>query len=309
MKLLSALVFSCFVMLRSGAGLAEVKAEPLWPAQVPGETAPLPPETEMKQTPEALVAGRPIIRLGNISVPTMTIYPPDPAKNTGAAVLVSPGGGYNILAMDLEGTEVCEWLNSIGVTAILLKYRVPQREGLPRHGPPLQDAQRALGLVRSRAKELGIDPKRIGALGFSAGGHLTAMLSNHFSTRTYPTVDAADEISCRPDFAVLLYPGYLVERERPTELSADFQVKTGVTPPTFLAMAQDDPVRVENALFYYWALKQANVPAELHVYPTGGHGYGLRRTKENVTTWPDRLADWMKSSGWLTPAAEVPAKE
>ena len=231
----------------------------------------------------------------------MTIFSPDAAHATGTAVVVCPGGGYSILAMDLEGTEVCEWLNSIGVTAVLLKYRVPARAGLPRHVPPLQDAQRALGLLRSRAEELKLDPKRIGILGFSAGAHLAAMLSNHHATRSYPTVDSADDVSCRPDFAILVYPGMLVPKERPTELSADIQIREGVTPPTFLAMAQDDPVGVENPLFYYLALKQANVAAEMHLYPKGGHGYGLRRTKDDVTTWPDRVTDWMKAAGWLNP--------
>src|SRR5882724_9716969 len=206
--------------------------------------------------------------------------------------------------MDLEGTEVCEWLNSIGVTGVLLKYRVPRRENLPPHVLPLQDAQRALGLVRSQPKELGIDPRRIGVLGFSAGGHLAAMLSNHHDARSYPLVDEADKVSCRPDFAVLIYPGSLTQKDRPTEVSPELQIKSGVTPPTFLAMAEDDPVGVQHPLFYYYALKQANIPAELHLYPRGGHGYGLRRTKDTVTTWPDRVADWMKASGWLTPASE-----
>ena len=279
---------------------AQLPPEPLWPGDVPGETAPLPSEADLNQSGETLIAGQPIIRLANVSTPTMTIYQPDPAKATGAAVMVYPGGGYHILAMDLEGTEVCEWLNSIGVTAVLVKYRVPARAGLPKHAAPLQDAQRAMGLVRSRAAELGVDPQRIGVLGFSAGGHLAAMMSNHHETRTYPRVDSADGESCRPDFAILVYPGMLVSEERPSELRPEFKgINQRTTPPTFLAMAQDDPVRVENPLFYYLALKQAKVPAEMHLYPTGGHGYGLRRTKDNVTTWPDRVADWMKASGWL----------
>lgn len=299
MKTISILALGVSVIFGSDAQAASPQPEPLWPDSVPGETATLPPEVDQTKSTDKLIADRRIIKLGNVSTPTMTIYSPDPAIATGAAVMVFPGGGYHILAYDLEGTEVCEWLNSIGVTAVLLKYRVPAREGRPRHAAPLQDAQRALGLVRSRAKELGVDPQRIGVLGFSAGGHLAAMLSNHFETRTYPAVDSADEVSCRPDFAVLLYPGYLVVQERPTELSPEFRLQGGVTPPTFLAMAQDDPVRVENVLYYYLALKEAKIPAELHVYPSGGHGYGLRLTEHMVTTWPDRVADWMKASGWL----------
>ncbi|MEO7599737.1 MAG: alpha/beta hydrolase [Opitutus sp.] len=271
----------------------------LWPDRAPGEVATLPPEGDTTKPTENLIAGKRVARIGNVSSPTLTLYRPAAAANTGAAVLVCPGGGYNILAVDLEGTEVCEWLNSIGVTAALLKYRVPRREGQVRHGPPLQDAQRALGLLRQRANELQINSERIGVLGFSAGGHLAAMLSNHHDTRTYPRIDAADELSCRPNFCVLIYPGYLTTSITGPDVSPDLKVKAGVTPPTFLAMTEDDPVGVENPLFYYLALKQAKVPAELHLYPTGGHGYGLRRTKDMVTTWPDRVADWMKTAGWL----------
>jgi acetyl esterase/lipase len=282
---------------------AVVPAEiPLWPGKAPGETTVLPPEADTTKADGELIAGRRVIRLGNVSTPTMAIYRPDPAKDTGAAVVVCPGGGYYILAMDLEGTEVCDWLNSIGVTGILLKYRVPLREGRPAYAAPLQDAQRALGLVRSQAKTLGLDPNRIGVLGFSAGGHLSAALSNNHDARTYPAVDAADEVSCRPDFCVLIYTGSLTVKEKNDVLAPELPVSTTNTPPTFIAMTQDDGERVESALFYYLALKKASVPAEMHLYPKGGHGYGLRRTELTVSTWPDRVADWMKASGWLKPA-------
>jgi acetyl esterase/lipase len=275
---------------------------PLWPERAPGETVTLPPEVDTTNPSDNLIAGRRLIRLGNVSSPTITIYQPDPARNTGAAVVVCPGGGYNILAMDLEGTEVCEWLNSIGVTGILLKYRVPLGEGKHPRGAPLQDAQRALGLVRHQARELGIDPNRIGVLGFSAGGHLAANLSNNHGSRTYPFIDEADRASCRPDFCVLIYPGSLTVKEQNDAIAPELSVSAAHTPPTFLAMAEDDGVRVENALFYYLALKNAKVPAEMHLYPNGGHGYGLRRTEVTVTTWPDRVADWMQASGWLKAA-------
>jgi len=180
-----------------------------------------------------------------------------------------------------------------------LKYRVPRRAGQPQHGPPLQDAQRALGLLRQQASALGIDPQRIGVLGFSAGGHLAAMLSTHHEARTYPAIDAVDQVSCRPDFCVLIYPAYLAPKGSTGEISPELEVKKGTTPSTFLAMAEDDPIGVENPIFYYLALKRAQVPAELHLYPIGGHGYGLRRTNNSVTTWPDRVEDWMKASGWL----------
>ena len=270
----------------------------LWPGLAPGEKGDIGEEKDTSKPGEGLVAGQPLIRLGNVSKPTIAVYRPSADKDTGTAVLVCPGGGYQILALDLEGSEVCEWLNSIGVTGVLLKYRVPKRAGLEKHTAALQDAQRALGLVRQRAKDFGIDPQRIGVLGFSAGGHLSAALSNNHSERTYPRVDDADHMSCRPDFTVLIYPGYLAVKEDNDKLPPELKISTN-TPPTFIAMSQDDPVRVENALTYAQALQQAKVPMELHIYPTGGHGYGLRRTKADVTTWPQRKADWMKSRGLL----------
>jgi acetyl esterase/lipase len=270
----------------------------LWPKGAPGEKGGIGEEKDLTKPSDNLIAGKPVIRLGNVSKPTISIYRPPAGKDTGGAVLVCPGGGYHILAMDLEGTEVCEWLNSIGVTAMLLKYRVPKRAGLERHAAPLQDAQRAFGIIRHRAKQLGIDPKRIGVLGFSAGGHLAAALSASIEQRTYPAVDAADEVSCRPDFAIVIYPGYLTLKDEGDKVAPEVKVSSN-SPPAFLVMAQDDPVRVENAVFYFMALKQANVPSELHVYPAGGHGYGLRRTEHFVTTWPDRAADWMRGRGLL----------
>jgi len=271
----------------------------LWPAKAPGETAELPAEANMTKAKDRVVAGKAVVRIGNVSSPTMTVYSPEPGKVNGAAVIVMPGGGYSILAIDLEGTEVCEWFNSIGVTAVLLKYRVPKRVGLEKHAAPLQDAQRAVGLVRSRAAEWGIDPKRIGVLGFSAGGHLAAVVSNQHGERTYPVVDDADKVSCRPDFAVLIYPAYLTVKDKNDAIAPELPVSETNTPPTFIAQTEDDSVRVETGLFYYLALKNAKVPAEMHLYPRGGHGYGLRRTENDVTSWPDRVNDWMKTSGFL----------
>lgn len=274
---------------------------PLWPKGAPGEKGDIGAEADTTKADGALVAGKRVIRLGNVSNPTLTIYRPAKEKNTGAAVVVFPGGGYSILAMDLEGTEICEWLNSIGVTGVLVKYRVPARKGLPRHAAPLQDAQRAVGLVRHRSADWGIDPKRIGVLGFSAGGHLAATASNNFEKRTYEPQDEADNASCRPDFSVLIYPAYLTVRDEGDKLAPEVTV-TANTPPTILIQAEDDGVRVENSLFYYLALKNVKVPAEMHLYPKGGHGYGLRRTGTLVTTWPARVADWMRSSGFLQAA-------
>ena len=235
--------------------------------------------------------GKPVIHLGNVSSPTLTLYTPQ-GKNSGAAVVVFPGGGYRILAMDLEGTEVCDWLNAAGISCILVKYRVPQPGPYPKSAAPLEDAQRAVGMVRSHAAEWHIDPQRIGVLGFSAGAHLAAALSTHFDRRLYPPIDAADTLSCRPDFAVIVYPGYLALADQNFAPNADIH-PTGQTPPTFLIQAEDDPVHVENAVVYFLALKNAKVPAELHIYAQGGHGYGLRRTELPVTTWPQTVEIWL----------------
>jgi acetyl esterase/lipase len=270
----------------------------LWPGTAPGDKEQLGPEQDQTKPKDDLVGGKRLMRLGNVSEPSISLYQPPTAKKTGTAVVVCPGGGYQILAMDLEGTEVCDWLNSAGVTAVLLKYRVPKRPGLEKHTAALQDAQRAIGLVRSRAVEWGIDSNRIGILGFSAGGHLAALASNQCEPRSYPAIDQVDSTSCRPDFTVLIYPAYLTVKEQGDRIAPELNLSSN-TPPTFIAMAEDDPIRVETALYYAAGLKKASVPFELHVYPTGGHGYGLRASKDLVTTWPQRAADWMRSRGLL----------
>jgi len=270
----------------------------LWPGGAPGEAGEIGNEHDTTKPSDGLIAGKSVIRLGNVSKPTITIYKAPAEKNCGAAVLVCPGGGYHILAMDLEGTEVCEWLNTVGVTGVLLKYRVPKRTGLEKHTAALQDAQRAMGIVRHRAKDLGIDPQKIGVLGFSAGGHLSAALSTAYEQRSYPVSDQADTVSCRPDFTILIYPGYLTVREQNDQVAPELKITTE-TPPTFMAMTQDDPVRVESVLMYGLALKRAGVPFELHTYPVGGHGYGLRPSTNSVATWPARAADWMRSRALL----------
>jgi acetyl esterase/lipase len=268
----------------------------IWPTGAPGETAAAVEEHDTTTEKNPLVAGRRVIRLTGVSSPTMTVYRASKETNTGAAVLVFPGGGYSILALDLEGTEVCEWLNSIGVTGVLLKYRVPARTGTPREGAPLQDAQRAMRLVRAHAKDWGVDPDRIGALGFSAGAHLAANLSNNYDKRTYDPVDEADQLSCRPNFAAIIYPGLITKSNAGIELAPEMTV-TANTPPTFLLQAEDDPVHVENSLLYYAALKKAKVLADMHLFAKGGHGYGLRHTELPVTGWPKLAEQWMHSIG------------
>jgi len=264
---------------------------PVWPHGAPGAQPNPSPEVDTTTAKDNLIAGKPLIRLGNVSTPTLTLYAPK-GKNTGAAVVVFPGGSYHILAIDLEGTEVCDWLNSIGVTCVLLKYRVPDSGPYPKSSAALQDAQRALGIVRAHADEWHIDPHRIGVLGFSAGAHLAAALSTHFDQRLYDPIDAADQVSCRPDFAVIVYPGYLALSEQNFAPNPDIQV-TDKTPPTFIVQAEDDPVHIENSTVYFLALKNAKVPAELHIYAQGGHGYGLRRTDLPVTSWPQSVEVWL----------------
>jgi acetyl esterase/lipase len=212
---------------------------PIWPGAAPDAQRAAGPEVATTRTKDHFVGGRPWTYISNVLLPTMTVYSPI-GKNTGAALVVFPGGGYQILAIDLEGTEVCDWLTSKGITCVLLKYRVPGSGLFPRSGAypkspmALEDAQRTIGLVRFHAAEWGIDPHKIGVLGFSAGGHLVAAISTHFKKRLYPAIDAADKESCRPDFGVALYPGHMLENT-----SRDFQLNpyvpvTSQTPPTFL---------------------------------------------------------------------------
>lgn len=273
----------------------------LWPQGAPGAAAASTPEVDTTTVKDNLIAGKPLIRLGNVSVPTLTVYEPK-GKNSGAAVVVFPGGGYHILAIDLEGTEVCDWLDSLGITCVLVKYRVPDSGPYPKSPAALQDAQRALGIVRTHATEWHIDPNRIGVLGFSAGAHLAAALSTHFEQRLYELIDAADRVSCRPDFAVIIYPGYLALVEQNFAPNPEIHV-TSQTPPTFIVQAEDDPVHVENSTVYFLSLKNAKVSAEMHIYASGGHGYGLRRTDLPVTSWPKLAETWMQTIHITVPSA------
>jgi acetyl esterase/lipase len=264
---------------------------PLWPNGAPGAQPNPQPEGDTTTAKDNRPAGKAVIRIGNVSNPTLTLYMPKDT-NTGAAVVVFPGGGYRILAIDLEGTEVCDWLNAAGITCILVKYRVPEPGPYPKSSAPLEDAQRAFGMVRAHAAEWHIDPNRIGVLGFSAGAHLAAALSTHFDRRLYDPIDASDKLSCRPDFAVIVYPGYLALADQNFAPNPEIH-PTAQTPPTFLVQAEDDTVHVENSIVYFLALKNAGVPAELHIYAQGGHGYGLRRTELPVTTWPQTVETWL----------------
>jgi acetyl esterase/lipase len=279
---------------------------PIWPGAAPDAQSVTGPETSTTTGAKSnLVAGKPWLYVERVSRPTMTVYSPT-GKNTGAAVVVFPGGGYWILAMDLEGTEVCDWLTAKGITCVLLKYRVPGNGQKPQSGPypkspmALEDAQRTVGLVRHHAAEWHIDPHKIGVLGFSSGGHLAAAISTHFERRLYPAVDAADNKSCRPDFAVALYPGHLWIGSEKFELNPDVPV-TSQTPPTFLLQAENDPVdTVNNSMVYYIALKRAGVPAEMHLFAEGKHAFGLRPTELPITRWPGLVETWLGTLGMLS---------
>lgn len=270
----------------------------LWPHGAPDATPAAGPEKNVTTAQEGLTGGKPVVRLTNVSVPTITLYQPK-GKSTGAAVVVFPGGGYQILAMDLEGTEVCRWLNSIGVTCVLVKYRVPNSGPYPKSAQALEDAQRAVGMVRARAAEWHIDPHRVGVLGFSAGGYLVAALSTHYDQRLYSAVDADDRQSCRPDFAVAIYPAYLTDPDGSLTLTSNIPV-TSDTPATFVLQTEDDPYHAESSIAYFVALKKASVPAELHLYAHGGHGYGRRRTALPVTRWPELLEKWLHTINVLS---------
>lgn len=312
---------------RPSAGHRQVA---IWPGAVPDPQSVGGPESVFTTSgKEGSIAGRPVTGVSNVTRPTMTVYSPE-GKNTGAAVVVFPGGGYLDLAIDLEGTEVCDWLTSRGITCVLLKYRVPDDRGYPKpaaypkSGPypespmALEDAQRTIGLVRLRAAEWHIDPHKIGVLGFSAGGHLSAAISTHYQRRLYPAVDAADKESCRPDFSVVIYPGHLslsaaewdakqgatkfmlhhrANADKELRLNPDIRV-TRQTPPTFLLQAEDDHIdNVNDSLAYYIALKNAGVPVEMHLYAEGGHAFGLRRTALPITRWPELVETWLRTIG------------
>jgi acetyl esterase/lipase len=304
---------------------------PIWTGAVPDQQPVAGPEVAKTTGKEFLVAGRPAVGVSHVSQPTMTVYS-STGKNTGAAVIVFPGGGYEDLAIDLEGTEVCDWLTAKGITCVLLKYRVPGDERYPKSAPypksgpypespmALEDAQRTVGLVRFHAAEWHIDPHKIGVLGFSSGGHLSAAVSTHFAKRLYPAVDAADKESCRPDFAVAIYPGHLslsaaewdanqgakkfvvrhpANADKELSLNPDIPV-TSQTPPTFLLQAEDDHVdNVDDSLAYYIALKKAGVPVEMHLYTQGGHAFGLRRTELPITGWPELVETWLGMIGMI----------
>jgi len=280
---------------------AQQQTLPLWPNGTPEPTRITGPEHDATTPTDAKVAGRVLLHLTDVAKPTLAVYPTSSSSNPSPAILVFPGGGYKILAYDLEGTEVCTWLNSVGVTCILVKYRVPFDAHFPASTEDLEDAQQAMRLTRANAAAWHIDPKRIGVLGFSAGAHLAAVLSNHADFIS-PNVPAST-IDAKPAFAFIIYPGYLATPPALDKLDPDIN-PTAATPPTFLLQAENDPVHVENVLVYFKALKDLKVPAELHIFAEGGHGYGLRPTDLPITHWPDLATTWLHTIHILGPKTE-----
>jgi acetyl esterase/lipase len=280
---------------------------PIWPG-APPDAQQLPgPEYAVTGTSEKeQLAGKPVTGIYNVSQPTMTVYAPKD-KSTGATVVVFPGGGFELLAIDLEGTEVCDWLTSEGITCVLLKYRVPSApydwrcdcrpHNLEVPVAALQDAQRTMRLVRFHANEWHIDPHKVGVLGFSAGGYLVAEISTNFKLPVYPPADEADNESARPDFALAIYPGHIATND--DKLNPNVPVSRE-TPPTFLVQAEDDYTDgVHESLVYYAALAKVRVPAELHVYANGGHAFGLRATNLPITRWPNMAEAWLHRIGMI----------
>jgi acetyl esterase/lipase len=284
------------------------KQIPIWPDGKMPDAIPVTKQESVK-TATNFVAGKLWTWVADVSQPTITIYSPT-TKNTGVAVIVYPGGGFEGLAIDLEGTEICEWLASQGITGILLKYRVPDSgphrnkkcncEDYPKAPTALEDAQRAMGLVRLNAKKWNINPNKIGVIGFSAGGYMVADISTHFKKRAYSAIDAADNESSRPDFAIALYPGHMRGKGKGLVLNPNIQF-TKETPPTFLLQAQDDPVdTIDYSLLYYIGLKNAGAPVEMHLYAQGGHAFGLRSTKFPITEWPQLVKMWLGTIGMIS---------
>jgi len=261
----------------------------LWPSGNPEPTHLTGPETDPTTDKDRMVSGKPAVRVTNVSHPSLTVYSPDPAKDTGAAALVFPGGSYIRLSWSVEGTEVCDWLNSLGMTCILVKYRVPEDGHYPANTEDLEDAQQAMRLTRTHATEWHVDPARIGVIGFSAGAHLAVVLSTHpdFQGASVPS----SPVDARPNFQMILYPGWLNGPNGKVDPSV---APTPQVPPTFLVMAENDyTAHVENALIYFQALKDAKVPAELHLFTQGGHGFGMRPTDLPISHWGSLAETWL----------------
>jgi len=265
---------------------------PLWPDGPPSAMAP---KSEATTKLIQSYGGATATRLTDITEPTITIYRPE--KPNGASVVVAPGGGFMFLSYSFEGTQVCEWLNTLGVTGVLLKYRTPTRDETDPFVLPVQDAQRAMGLVRHHAAEWGLDPKRVGLLGFSAGGNLAGHAAWDRTPRTYPQQEALDDPH-GPDFLVFVYGGGFLDKDDKTKFRPGFSVPADA-PPAFFLVAHDDKTNPIEAAMLYLEYKKQNIAAELHICTKGGHGFGMRKDKNPINDWPQRCGEWMESIGLL----------
>ncbi|MCI0744452.1 MAG: alpha/beta hydrolase [Verrucomicrobia subdivision 3 bacterium] len=302
-------LFVLLLVVSSALTAAEPLVVNLWPGAVPDEAPGIGPERvrmSQKLDRKQVEVTEPTRLITGVTNPTITIHRPAGEKETGTAVLICPGGGYWDLYWQLEGEEVAEWLNSIAVTGIILKYRVPRRPDEPKGEParrPLQDAQRAVSLLRSKARDWGINPQRIGIVGFSAGGHLAIATATSFDKRTYEPVDDVDKISCRPDFAIPVYPGYLKSKDK-DELVPGLRIPTN-TPPVLLVHGGDDIISPpEHSVLLYLALKRAGVPAELHIYANTTHDFGVRTNARPYSRWTEACCNWLRDQGLLSRNAE-----
>lgn len=273
-----------FILLAANLHAAEPITLKLWPDGAPGQMLP-----HSKATEDFIRTKAGKSTITDIHEPTITVYRPE--KPNGTSVIVAPGGGYVFLSAVHEGTQVCEWLNTLGVTGILLKYRTPTRDEAAPHEKPVQDAAKAIAIVREHAKEWNLDPKRVGLLGFSAGGNLLAHIACD-----QETLDV-------PDFGIMIYGGGFVDSKDPTKLKNGFSVPADA-PPMFLACAHDDGQNPIAATVLYLEYKKHNIPCELHLFTKGGHGFGMRDNKQPINQWPQRCAEWMKAMGWLQTKAE-----
>jgi len=288
------LLFPLFTLLSAGFHAQAGDPIRVWPGEAPDE----PPGIESKKA-KAVTGSDGVIRIPYVDTPELFHFPASPDKATGTCIIVCPGGGYGKLAWNKEGTEIATWLNTLGVEAVVLKYRVPRRDREKPHPWPLQDLQRSIRIVRSKAAEWKIDSDRVGVMGFSAGGHLCSMASSYYGESSYKAIDSIDKLATRPDFVSLIYPAYL-GNARKDDTNLDPLVKIDAkTAPTFIAITHDDSDRAIFAALYYAELKRHRVSAELHIYSKGGHGYGLRPSPNPVSTWPARMEDWLRSNGWL----------
>lgn len=294
MRTTTTIVFT--LVLVATASAADHPIIKLWPSGLPKDAKPIDPkrveQLESQQTAE---------RITYVAEPSLTLFRAPRDKANGCGIVVCPGGGYHILAWPKEGLELAEWFNSIGVTAAVLKYRVPRRDPEKPHWEPLQDAQRAIRLMRKNAEDWAVDPARIGVMGFSAGGHLAVMTGVQFDETTYPRVDDADDLSARPDFLCPIYAAYLGNEYSDDRAELGSLVKiTSETPQTFMAVTMDDKFRGVQAAMLLAEFKKAGVAAEAHIYTSGGHGYGIRPSNQPVSTWHLRLQEWMAARGLLT---------